>query len=52
MLIWIMALLLFISLVVVHFLKINKKMEIMTAIIVILLLLHIADELITPKPII
>lgn len=50
MLICIIALLAFIGLVVVHFLKIDKKIYIMAGIIILLLLLHIADELIAPTP--
>lgn len=43
MIICILALLVFIGLVVTKFLKINKKLYIMAALIIALLLLHIVD---------
>ena len=50
MLICIIALLAFVGLVAVHFLKVDKKIYIMAGMIILLLFLHIADELISPTP--
>ena len=46
----IIAIIIFIALVAINFLKINKKLFIMAGLIIALLILHIADELISPTP--